>query len=193
MDRRVRVGETIPFSGSDPPAGDPMRIIDDKGRLFGLINIIDLVVLLLIVVVLGRFGASRFLQRSGGPGVEQSELEVVVIVENVRQATVDVIKPGDRVIETKTNSPVGTVTQLEVQPSTVFKQLDDGTFIESQSASRFDVWVTIKGAGRVTPNVVMLGNNEVRVGTQLSLRTNIWAVKATVMQIKVLSGPTPSS
>lgn len=32
-----------------------MSLIDNKGRVFGLINIIDLLVILLVVAVVGRF------------------------------------------------------------------------------------------------------------------------------------------
>lgn len=158
-----------------------LRLVDDKGRLLGLINVIDLLALLLVVAVIARFGAGLLLKEGPNPEKEKQPVEVLVLIEAVRQASVNAIQVGDQVIETKTNFPLGEITETRVEPAKIFKQLTDGTFVEQESSSRFDVWVTVTGPGRVNPNVIMLGNQEVRVGTSLNIRSNRWAVIATVM------------
>lgn len=61
-----------------------MKLIDEKGKLFGKINIVDLLVILLVAVVAVVLGL-KFLGGGGDTGVpvEQSTLTYTVLVEEV--------------------------------------------------------------------------------------------------------------
>ena len=91
-----------------------MSLIDNKGRIFGLINIIDLLVIVLIVAVVGRFTLKS---RQKSTGAVTTNIEVVVHVKEVRDATADIVKVGDIVKETKSNVVLGKVVDVKVNPS----------------------------------------------------------------------------
>lgn len=63
-----------------------MRVIDEKGRLFGKINIVDLLAVLVLLLV-GAVLAVRFLGGDGGVAAESSTLTYAVRVSEVDQAT----------------------------------------------------------------------------------------------------------
>lgn len=162
-----------------------MRLFDEKARLFGVINIIDLLVIVLVVVASGGFYYVRY-----GAGVSQANkaqphtIEAVFLVNNVRMATVNVINVGDHVRDSRTNNYLGEIIALDVKPAEVVVQQPDGRLVESVSSSRKDIYVTLRGPGTVSPNNIILGTNEIRIGTRISLKTNMYAVETTVMEIK---------
>lgn len=160
-----------------------MSIIDNKGRIFGLINIIDLLVILLILAVVGRF-AIKAQQKPAG--VEAKNIEVVLLVKEVRDATADVIKEGDIVRETKTNMVLGKVTKVDIRPSDTLVNTADGRVVNYPNPILKDVYVTFIGSGTAGENAIVVGNTEMRVGTILNVKTNVYSVISTVMGLKVL-------
>lgn len=164
-----------------------MSLIDSRGRIFGKVNIIDL--LIVVMVLTAAYGYWH--ARSGSTGLAalrggDRQVEAVFVVSNVRPATSTAIKVGDKVNDSKTNTYLGEVTAVRVEPAEIAVTMPDGRVYESTSKTRQDVWVTIRGSGRVSPNAITLGSTEIRVGAQISLKTNIFAVQSTVMGIKVL-------
>jgi len=159
-----------------------MSLIDNKGRLFGVINIIDLLVILLIVAVAGRFA---LMQKNRSAGPVMKNLEVVVHVKEVRDATVNVIKEGDVVKETKTNAVLGKVTNVKVVPSETVVETADGRLVVASNPIYKDMYITIQGTGTAGENAIVLGSNEIRIGTTLQLKTNMYSVTSTVMSIDV--------
>ncbi|MGE5484557.1 MAG: DUF4330 domain-containing protein [Ignavibacteriales bacterium] len=164
-----------------------MRLIDSRGRILGKVNIIDLLIVVMVLTALYGFWHAR----SASTGLAAlrggtREIEATFVVSNVRPATSSVIKVGDKVNDSKTNTYLGEVTAVRVEPAEIAVTGPDGRIYESRSATRQDVWVTIRGQGRVSPNAITLGSNEIRIGTQISLKTNIYAVQSTVMEINVL-------
>lgn len=160
-----------------------MNLIDKKGRIFGLINIIDLLIILLILAVVGRF-ALKVQQQPAG--VESKNIEVVLLVKEVRDATANVIKEGDIVRETKTNMVLGKVTKVEILPSDTLVNTADGRVVNYPNPILKDVYVTLVGSGTAGENATVIGNSEIRVGTILNAKTNVYSVISTVMGIQVL-------
>lgn len=157
-----------------------MHIIDNKGRIFGLINIIDLLVILVILAVVARFGAKI---HQSSVGSQAKDIEAVLYVKEVKDATADVIKVGDTVKETKTNGVLGKVTNVEVKPSETLVETADGRIVVYPNPVLKDVYITVKGTGSVNENAIVLGSNEIRIGTSLQIKTNIYSVTSTVMEI----------
>ena len=83
------------------------RFIDIEGRIFGKVNIIDILVVLLIVAV----GVFIFL-RAQGTGNQLVGVRTTFAVEKVRYLTVDAIKMGDQVHD-ESGSLLGTVVDSD--------------------------------------------------------------------------------
>ena len=159
-----------------------MGLIDSKGKVFGLINIIDLLAILLIVAVVGRFTLK---QNQKSAGAVAKNIEVVVHVKEVRDATANVVKVGDIVKETKSNAVLGKVTNVEIKPSDTLVETSDGRVVVCPNPVYKDMYITVVGSGSAGDNAIVLGSNEIRVGITLQLKTNMYSVTSTVMSIKV--------
>lgn len=162
-----------------------MRFIDDKGRIGGKVNIIDLFIVVLVLAVVGRVAYAR-LSPAGWREVEQKfqPINVTIVVAAARDATVNAIQVGDNVVDTKTNLPLGKIIAKRVEPAQVVKELTDGTVIESTSTIRKDIWVTIQGRGRVSPNNIYLGDREIKIGTTVYFKSALYGVYGMVMGIE---------
>ncbi|HHY70538.1 MAG TPA: DUF4330 domain-containing protein [Thermoanaerobacterales bacterium] len=159
-----------------------MSLIDSKGKVFGLINIIDLLVILLIVAVVGRFTLK---QKQKSAGAVTTNIEVVLHVKEVRDATTNVVKMGDIVKETKSNAVLGKVMNVEIKPSDTLVETADGRIVVYPNPVYKDMLITLVGSGSAGENAIVLGSNEIRVGTSLQLKTNMYSVTTTVMSINV--------
>ena len=90
------------------------RLIDEKGRLFGKLSVIDLAVLLLVLVI-----AAGTLLR--GSAMEQAEITVDTVpvrytleITGVRDWAANNFRAGDELFTLQTN--VGTVVRVEAHP-----------------------------------------------------------------------------
>ncbi|HHY93319.1 MAG TPA: DUF4330 domain-containing protein [Firmicutes bacterium] len=161
-----------------------MPWLDERGRLFGRVNIIDLAVLLLVLLVGARLGLKSRLLQAVNPSTARP-VEVVLVVEDVRQATADAMQEGENVLNSKSNAVLGKLVKKDVRPALKEVETADGRLAQAESPFKKDVYLTIRGEGQVTPNVILLGGAELRVGASLAVKGLKFSVNSTVLGVKV--------
>lgn len=141
-----------------------MVILDDKGRLFGKLNIIDLIVI--VVILLGLWwGVDKIITRYFTPQ-ELDFYTIILRAEAVPPEIIDSIKLGDKLIE-RSGNVVGTVVEPKpiLKPSEVYVQTREGLIVESFQPKLKDMDITVEVAtikgGRVRYNT-----NNVLVGSR---------------------------
>ena len=87
--------------------------------------------------------------------------------------------------ETKTNAVLGKVTNVEIVPSETLVETADGRVVVYPNPVYKDMYITLQGTGSAGENAIVLGSNEIRIGTTLQLKTNMYSVTSTVMSIDV--------
>jgi hypothetical protein len=122
-------------------------LLDEKGRLFGKISIIDIGVLLLIIALLGGAYYKFFVVDKDNNAAKFDTLEYKILVRAVRQYTVDAIEVGADIYHVKTDSPMGKIVNKEVLPATEQLTKADGTMVIAEKPGRFNVLVTIQVPG----------------------------------------------
>ena len=119
------------------------KIIDERGRLFGLISFIDVIVLAVVIViavaVFTKFNAKE------SPVTTTSTVNVTytIKVPMIRQKTVNLIRPGDKLYN-ESGIYIGTITGVEAADSEFIESLVDGTFVKAKVYERYDVIMTIE-------------------------------------------------
>lgn len=152
-----------------------MAMIDEKGRLFGKVNLLDLVVVLAIVAVVGRFGLKAAMGREAAPVGEDKAIQVTLRFGAVAQPTVDYVKPGLELFDSKSNTYMGKVVRVSTKPAVVVTNSEDGRVYEHLSKDRFDHYVVVEGPGRVAPNGVTLNGLEIKIGRTNFVKAQLWA------------------
>ena len=160
-----------------------MRIIDQKGRLFGKINLFDLFVLLLLITV-AFFVFNRYIDKRVISTVASREITFKLFVNNVRNVTTDAIQVGDKLRHSETGQMVGELIEKEIMPSRKHVTTEDGTIVNAEIPERYDMFLTVKAEGIVTDKEITVGSGAIRLGTELKVRTNRYGITTTVFDIK---------
>ena len=108
-----------------------MKIADEKGRLFGKINIIDLLVIIVILAAV-CFALFRYVLPKADKGEEQA-CEVVLYCHDAPRFTAEQIKAGDTVWDQGYDVELGTVKSVEILPLMETSAGPDGTSVTVES------------------------------------------------------------
>lgn len=162
-----------------------MRIVDERGRLFGWINLVDLGVIVL-VLALAAAGVYKLVTARAGPVRVTRDVDFTVLVQEVRQATVDVVDAGDLVYEHDSSLPFGTVSAVEVLPATKHAQTSEGEWVLAELPDRYDLVLTVRAQAVVSETAVVVGRMEIRIGTMVTLKTATYAVETRVIGIQLV-------
>ena len=124
-----------------------MKIIDEKGRLFGKINLIDLLVLVLVVAVVLAVGW-KLVGRKAAASVSNNNHEI-----------------------TFTETQIG--KQIVNNAKLVSAEITGCEAVSSiRTLGHSDLSITIRATGTFSGNVWTVGSQEVRVGYEYILKTS---------------------
>jgi len=121
--------------------------IDEKGRLFGKINVVDLgIILLVIVVALGAFVKFVVLDQTS-VATEVVPVRYTVQVVGVRDWTVNNLREGDTLFVGGTD--VGTILSVSPEPQEVVAW-GDGKVWQGIVPNRYVVYVEVEATATVS-------------------------------------------
>ncbi len=154
------------------------RILDDRGRLFGKVNIVDLVVLLVIAAVV-VFAAVRL---TGGGAVETVPVRVTFIDARVDNALVAGLQTKGTVKDLG-GSVIGEVQSVQVTPSVEELLTTGGEFKTFASATQSDVTFVVLGEGTISDSTVHIGRVAARVGAEVKLIGPGYEAQTTIAEV----------
>jgi len=143
------------------------RFLDERGRIFGKVNIVDVLVVLVIIAVV-VFAVVRFTATSS----PSEPLKVTYRVEEVRQATVDAIQksvPVNGTVRDEGGTVLGKVLGTEVRPTEVEYMTPEGELRAFDSPIFNDVFIVVRGEGSESGDTWRIGSVPIRVGKKVTL------------------------
>ncbi len=154
------------------------RFLDERGRIFGKVNVVDILVLLVIVAVI-VFAVMRL---TGSSSVTVP-VAVVYTVEEVRAPTVEAImaqleKGG--IVTDEGGTVLGRMQDAEVIPTQEehLTSLDQLEKFDSPILSNIDI--TVVGKGNVSNGTVRIGSVPLLVGGKITIRGPSYEVQTTI-------------
>lgn len=156
--------------------------IDEKGKLFGKISIIDiLIIVLVIVAILGLCFAFTQVKSNGiltenkslvGKQTDLNSLDVKMRIKEVREVTVSAVKIGDEVFDADTNKLIGEITSVDVlETEKAITDINGKAYI-SKVPQRYDLLLNVKVPGKLTDNGYMTANNiHLAYGSTIEIKT----------------------
>ncbi len=163
-----------------------MKIINEKGKLFGLINIVDLSIIVLILLI-GSVLMLKFLGKDVGPITSEENQQTITVTfrSSVRSdEQLKALKEKDQLISLL--KPVDAyVKTVEYKPLEVPINTADGKAVYSVDPKRKELVVkftmkTSKGNG-----IIKLDSQDVAVGKEFTLKTHTFESKGTVEAIEL--------
>ena len=167
-----------------------MKIVDEKGKLFGIINIVDLLVVLFILAVVGGVVWKIF-----GAGISNAALEAstakngtdvtyTVRVSGVRDNVRDDILAMEFPQQLGINEGLvdaSYIVSVDVEPSTALST--DGEFAQMVEYDRNDLIFTIEA--RVPKgDFITVGSQEVRVGKAHTVKSQFIEFNGTIESVE---------
>ncbi len=161
-------------------------LIDEKGRLFGRINMLDLAVVLLIVAVLAGVGYK--FAKSRVPTVFQpsKKMEVVFTADELLDFAVERLAVGDPVSDRVTGASFGKLKSFEIQPSISYATDSTGRFVRSSKETYRSLRMVVETEGTIDQGMVRIGNYDYYVAKSFEVRVGNTALWLRIADMKVI-------
>lgn len=155
-----------------------MKILDDKGRLFGLINIVDLFILVIVVLAI-VFGAKRYFTKPD-ESTMMKPAKLTFEINDVRQVTVDTIKVGHQLYWADRNTPLGEIVEVNHIP---FERPieQNGQWVNMPVPGKYAVTFVIDAMVKDDGNAFWLGGEQIRVGIKYMVKTKYMNMEAHIV------------
>lgn len=162
------------------------KIIDEKGKLFGFINLVDLMVIATIFAVIAGVAYTLF-----APAVAE------VVSPNVNMTVTVRIRGASSFLveELERNSQVGkqmvsgssyidsTITAMEIEPYVTQTTRSDGVIVDATDPTKKDIVFTFEAVVKEGTAVPTVGSQDVRVGRTFTVKTNDFEMNAIIESV----------
>lgn len=168
-------------------------MIDAQGKLFGRVNVLDL--LLLVVVFLSALGV--VLARTGNAGVNQ-------VLKGEGMAEVDLFfrgsiadptmfKVGEKTFLTIRNQPHASlkIVGVKVTPRLVTVPAGDGVKAFPDPSEPFgkDVVLTVREKAQFTDDGVIMGGQKIKVGVPIEVEGFKYRLRGSIVDVRIVEQP----
>lgn len=162
-------------------------LTDKKGKLFGKINVIDFMVLVVLLLMIAGVGYKFYMDGRQNAVSNSQLLEYKVSIINIRNFTADAVEINDKIYDNKTGSFMGKVINKEVKPYKEYITKTDGTVAFAEKPGRLEMILTLQVPG-VENNYSFLanGNRDINRQSLVYLDSKLISVEGRVVDVKRL-------
>lgn len=137
-----------------------MKIIDQNGRLFGKISVIDLLVVAVVAVLAVALNFKSG-QTHTGTSVQEEKITFQIRLRGVRSYVADCIAVDDSLYDKDYSSggrALGQITDIQVErdPGTSISGMPDGTVMLVEGENTVDLLLTVRGTGLINGKSVAI-------------------------------------
>lgn len=158
-------------------------MIDEKGRIFGKVSIVDLAILLVIVALVFAY---LYRDRAADVSTQASTIVVKVVCPNVYPGVEDNLQVGDTLVASSAFTSVK-ITEMKVEPANWVVTDGNGQMMLSTNPFRKDIFLTLETkTSQVTPAEITFAGQKVRAGKDdFFVNTQKVTLKGTVISVLV--------
>lgn len=145
--------------------------IDSKGRFFGKVSIIDILVVLTILIGIVGVGLRYTRTNNGATFSGGTNLSIQIFSEEVPDFAARAVKDGAVVRDHERGVRFGTVKSIEIGDSVSYGTNIEGEFVVSHREGYASVFLEIEGYGSLNPDGGMtIENVEYLIGRTVTIR-----------------------
>ena len=154
-----------------------MKLIDEKGRLFGKVNLLDLLVILLLAAAVAALGW-KLVGKKAAQTVSDTGCRVrfTVVCEDVQRdiCSFAQTQTGNSLVN---NGKLlsASVTEISSEPN-------------AANPAHQDLFLTVEADAAFSANVYKLGTQEVRVGYEYIVKTSEFELTGLICALEVTDG-----
>ncbi len=165
-----------------------MKIINEKGKLFGVINVVDLLVLVAAVAVAAGVGYKLFAPQIAEATAKQVEMTVTVRVRGATPFLVEEVERNSQIgkkIVSGNSFTNATITDMKIEDYVQQMPTADGEIRDAVDPSKKDLVFTIETTvpeGTASPSI---GTQEVRAGRTFIVKTNDFETSGNIDMVDI--------
>lgn len=164
-----------------------MKIVNEKGKLFGIINVVDLVILLAVVVVVGAIIWQVFGNRVTDAVSKQEEVTIVVSIAGSHPDLVEEVLRQDLVGEQSlvVMNILAYITNVWLEDYVMQIPTADGTIVDATDPTQKTIYIEIKSqvaAGTASPSI---GSQELRAGRTYIVKTQTFECSGIIYYVQI--------
>ncbi len=163
-----------------------MKLIDEKGKLFGIINIIDLTVLVVIVALVcggGYMVLGGKVNRGVSKSDDMKDVYVTISCRLISESAALALKQGDKMIA-KNAYTDGTIDSVTYKTADYIGVNAEGYAVVGPHPLWKDAMVVIKDRVNVKDPILKVGTQEMRIGYKVFVKTQLVEIQGTVEKIE---------
>ncbi|HZK01839.1 MAG TPA: DUF4330 domain-containing protein [Anaerovoracaceae bacterium] len=165
-----------------------MKVTNEKGKLFGLINVVDLLILVAVIAIVGAIGMQLFGQKINDVVSPQVELTADVVIIGTPPRLVEEILRQDLVGEKLVSGNEymnAEISDVWLEDYVVQAVRSDGIIVDAKDPSKKDVVIRIKtSVAKGTPSP-KIGSQELRAGRTYILKTQTFECSGTIRYVDI--------
>ena len=159
-----------------------MKLVDDKGRLFGLVNIVDFLVLLAVLLVLG--GAYYKYKGRGVLAGEEKTVRLTVLAPVQRPEVIENMRVGDRMVSGSSYTGV-VIKDIKTRPSEMVATDAAGRRVKTVDPYYLDAIITLEGRTSISGATITMGGQEIRSGKDYFVKSLKYEVKGIITEVDI--------
>ena len=160
-------------------------IIDDRGRLFGKFNLVDLAFLLIVAIAIAGVGYKYKKSKTATPFVKANTIVMEFYQEEVPDYVVKAIKAGDLAGDFERNTVFGKVTDIKIDKSKSYGQNSDGQIVLSSKEGFSSVTIRVEGSGIInSTGGVSIGSIDYFIGRTIIIKAGNSVFQGRMSDIK---------
>jgi hypothetical protein len=161
-------------------------ILDSKGKLFGKVSIIDILVILIVVGGIAGVVYKYTKSKVATPFTKPDTVQIVLYTEKTPEYAAKAINVGDPIKDRTDNVDLGTVTKVEISESKLYGFNSEGKSVASSQEGFVSVKVTAKVQGVLYKDRLTVGTCDFYVYKNFDTRFGRSSFWAFVTDIKKL-------
>jgi hypothetical protein len=159
-------------------------IIDNKGRLFGKISIIDILIISVLLVI-ATAGYRYIAPKAAGPLPDnQDKLQIVFYQEEVNDFTANTVNKGDPAKDAILHTSLGQVVDVKTDKSVSWIKSDKGEYFSSSKEGYSSVFITMEVNGTLAGSGAVIGGSTYYIGQIVTLHAGNAAFYGRIYSIK---------
>lgn len=161
------------------------KLIDENGRLFGLISVIDVVVLAVVAVLAVALYSKDTVMPISSAADPMQTVRYELHISNMPVGRLDSLRLEDQLFDKETGNCMGIIKDIQSEDCVISMLKEDGTFVMAPVEGRYNVKLTVEAPVMVDErgHYYINRSNILCVGWGLDLYTKSSLFGGTVLNI----------
>ena len=162
------------------------KIIDENGRLFGFVSVIDVAVIAVVAVLAVALYTKDTAMPIASVADPMQPIQYVVTITNMPEGRLESLRSGDAIFDRETGNPMGIIQNIHAEDCVISMLKADGTYVMAPIDTRYNVILTVDAQAMVDNrgHYYVNRSNIVGVGWSMDFYTKTSLFSGTITEMK---------